>query len=259
MCECFKPAFSEYNFAKGIGVLGHRMWEIEHLGYRLLSGVPKDAASCSEQIDRIIDRLDAELTRASQDPFEEIPEFQITWSPASEFRSGYLAGLKELQVGLEGLAAEIRSALSLNPEINVFHEVIATWAEDWQESKSEFNFMNATPLASDVMGQSQIRILSPTRASVVTEEDPTQDLTWLEVEMLEVHPVEDLVSELWKRLAYGDFAIGFTRGNHYISPEAIETELHNFEFASLCDEHWQKVVALNSELIVASGQTPIAN
>lgn len=259
MCECFKPAFTDYVFAKGIGILGHRMWDVEHLGYRFLSGLPKDAESCSEQIGRLVVRLDAELNRASQKPLDEIPEFKITWSSVTEFQAGYIAGLKELRVGLGKLMTQIERARSSSPEVDVFHEVIATWAVEWQDSHSDLNFMNLQPFATDDLGQSQLRILSGTRASFVSEEDPTQGLIWLEVEMLDAYPVEALISELWEKLTYGDFAIGFSRGDDFISTESVESQLHNFEFDSLCDEHWQRVVTFNTDFILAAGQRPLTN
>lgn len=258
MCQCFKPAYSDYDFANGLGVLGHLMHDIEHIGFELFSGVATDADSSLAHLNVLTAQLSMEQERARQEPFDEIPQFKITWSPADDFQQGYLGGLSEMLHELGELRKMITSARNSNPNVNAFNEVIYSWAEKWQQDNESLNFMRAPMIAYDEMGQHGVRILSSTRASVVTDGDPTSGIAWLEIEELEVHPVESLVSELWSKLAHEGFGLSFSRGEDFTGPGSLDHELYSFEFGSLCESHWQDVVLFNNEKLKAAGLLPSA-
>lgn len=250
MCECFEPTYNDYEFGYGLGVLGHLMNEDEHIGYTLFRDVPIERFALLGRVSALTDGLGTEINRASQKPFEEIADFQITWTDADDFRVGYLKGLNDIRASLLELYKKISNPNRASTDYA--YDEIEAWAKKWQTSQQAFDFSRAPVFA--ISGTfDEVKILSRVRAIFLFDGAPSDREAWLEIDMLESNPVKVLVAELWSKLASKDFGIGFSRGSQSVRPSSLEQELYSFGVDNLCDKHWEELVELNSEFLQRAG------
>lgn len=249
MCDCFKPAFSDYDFGFGLGVGGDNFTPDKAFAYSLFAGV--DFGNNNQVIGHLtalVDSLTREIDRASAGELTEIPQFGIYWSPIVDFQNGYVAGLSSFRDALMKLLYKSKMSLGI-PDI--FEELVLPWSDIWQSDNSKYDFLKVEPFAEDG-DQWQIRVISITRSTLVTDLNP-DTLLWLECESFSAYPVEELISEVWKSLGTSDKGIGFCSSHGSTGPVNLEQTRWSFEIGSICDKHWNQLVKLNSQLLAEAG------
>lgn len=261
MCECFKPAYSDYDFGYGLGVLGDQMSEEEDFAVKLFSGSELHSFGLGFEnedylklLDLKIHNLKAELLRAGEEPFQEIPAFRITWNPAKDFQEGYVAGLNQMLGSLTGLGRLLTS--EENSASDYFEDIIFPWAEKWQETNTDFCFQRAPRFAEiGLLGSGdELRILSSTKAWMITDGQPSVWNEWLEVQSPGLSTAETIVSELWSKFPPGDGqGLYFSTENHFSGPKDSELESQFINIEGLCDKHQLEVVASNYRFLNEAG------
>jgi hypothetical protein len=255
MCECFKPAYSDFDFGYGLGVLGHLMDEGDHIGFHLFQdGDINDERSYLGHMKVLNEGIKAEIDRASRVPLEGMPQFVVS-IPSGDFQRGYLAGLNEMKKGLLEL-----SLLMINyPKKTLEPQIIVDWAYNWQEKHKQFHFHKVPAFAATDLGMGdELRILSSSIAWMSYDGIPSDRDNWLEFGVTPgLSAAQSLVAELWSLMAHSDQGLGFVRGNQSTGPEDPNEEVVTFEMTNLCDEHWSEISSFNTKLIEEAGLTPI--